>query len=105
MSTLEENDENEKRFNEIMARTNSRIREETARLMDAHHDSIQHSRYVIQALRDFESRYEDIISNVIIAHSIAAKEIADLYGDVLAGELGIEEAVDEEEEGGEVDES
>lgn len=92
-------------FDAIMAQTlsdaNAKINEETTRLMDIQHETIQHSRNAIRELRGYAIRFEESIMNVIIAHAMAAKEMADLYGDVIAGELGIEdfdESEDEEEE-------
>lgn len=91
-------------FNEMMAqylaKANDKIAFESSKLMDIHHETIQHSREAIRELRTFMARYEECISNIIIAHSIAAKEVADLYGDVIAGELGIEEVQEEDEDDG-----
>lgn len=99
MTAEDRAEEDAKRFEEIMAKANDKIRAESSALMDVHHESIQHSRRIVQELRDFQARYEDIMTNIVIAHSIAAKEIADLYGDVIVAELGgVEEMFTEEEE-------
>lgn len=90
-----EDEENEKKFNEIIDKANAKLSESSTRLMDIHHDSIQFLRETIRVLRTFNERYDEIIENIIIAHSIAAKEVADLYGDVLAGELGLIEVTDD----------
>lgn len=89
-------------FNEMMSaamsKANDKISVESTRLMDIHHETIQHSREAIRELRTYMNRYEECIHNIIVAHSIAAKEIADLYSDVIVGELGIEEVEVEEDE-------
>lgn len=91
-------------FNEMMSqamsKANEKISIESTRLMDIHHETIQHSRDAIRELRMYMARYEECIYNIITAHSIAAKEIADLYGDVIAGELGIEEVEEESDDEG-----
>lgn len=91
-------------FNEMMSaamsKANDKISVESTRLMDIHHETIQHSREAIRELRAYMNRYEECIHNIIVAHSIAAKEIADLYSDVIVGELGIEEVEVEDEDDG-----
>lgn len=87
-------------FDEIVKETNILIRAETTKIMDIHHETIQHSRRVVHELREFQARYEDAIDTMIYAHADAAKRTADLYGDALVGELGgvVEEEVEEPEE-------
>ena len=97
MSAEDSEEENVKRFEEIMEKANTKLQAESTRLMDAHHEAIQHSRKVILELRGLQARYEDIIDNIVIAHSIAAKEFADLYGDVIVAELGGVEEIDGQE--------
>lgn len=86
-------------FNEIVQTTNFLIREETTKIMDIHHETIQHSRRVVHELREFQARYEDAIDLMIMAHADAAKRTADLYGDAIVGELGgvVEEELEYEE--------
>lgn len=87
------------RFQEILGDANGTIQSAVTELMDANHETIQHSRRVIQELRSFANRYDEIVENLIMAHAIAAKEISDLYGDMLLKEHGVEEVIDEDEPG------
>jgi hypothetical protein len=95
----QEDKDNNARFEEIIKGTNETIRAEATRLMDIHHESIQHSRTVIESLVGFNDRYQDIIRSIVEAHAIAAKDIADLYGDMIVAELGgiVEIDIDDED--------
>lgn len=88
-------EEFDNRFQEIFGTANGTIQSAVTELMDANHETIQHSRRVIQELRSFANRYDEIVENLIMAHAIAAKEISDLYGDMLLKENGVEEVTDE----------
>lgn len=83
-------------FEEILKAANATIRGEATALMDMNHESIKHMREMNNSLRDFKDRYCDIIDNIILAHAGAAKELAELYGDLIMAEQGIREISDEE---------
>lgn len=85
-------------FQEILDDINPKIRAASSSLMEANHKTVMHSRRVVQQLRGFAERYNDIIDDLIVAHIQAAKSISELYGDMILAENGMEEVQEEEDE-------
>lgn len=67
-------------------------------LMDFHHESIKQLRKVIVKLETFRERYNDQIDEIILRHTIAARSIAEIYGDLILAEQGLEASDEEDEE-------
>lgn len=85
-------------FQEILDEINPLIRAASSALMESNHKTIMHSRRVVQQLRGFAERYNDIIDDLIVAHITAAKSISELYGDMILAENGMEEVPSDDEE-------
>lgn len=85
-------------FKEILEKANIKLSEHTDELMDLNHGSIQGIRNAVFMLRDFANRYEAIIDRLMLVLSIAAKDIADLYGDQILAENGVPADIFEEQE-------
>lgn len=87
-------------FQEILDQINPQIRGASNALMESNHKTIMHSRRVVQQLRAFQDRYSDIIDDLIVAHIQAAKQISELYGDMILAENGmveVEEGTDDQQ--------
>lgn len=87
-------------FNKIVDHAAQAVYAASTGLMDIQHETIQNSRAIIRELRQIQGRFNECIENIIIAHAIGAREMAELYGDVISAELGIEEATEQEAEEG-----
>lgn len=67
-------------------------------LMDINHEMIQFSRESTQALLRFTRRFAEISETMFNAHAIGAKMMADLTGDMILDEYGLEKISDEEDD-------
>lgn len=88
---LETPDENEAKMKEILAHADAQINTKHTELMDYHHEAMQRLRAVKLELYAFKDRHDDIVDQIILIHTVAAKKIADLYGDIILAEEGLAE--------------
>lgn len=60
------------------------------KILDGNHELMQYSREAIYKLDELRTRMNEIYDDIMEAHAVGAKMIADLSGDMIMNEMGLE---------------
>ena len=77
------------------------IAEQRGELMDLNHQMLQFSREGAREIEGYHARFEQICAQMYEAHAVGARMFADLTGDMIMDEFGLEKVDPEGDDDGE----